>query len=106
MKLTPLSQLARIECGLGYREWLMTRTLTFAAFCLGIVVRAGAFRAEVMPAEINQLPSNMESRQVEEMPDRLRCAFVQGPTKPDGRILEHIAGFFPAGESRKGLEHL
>lgn len=48
-----------------------------------VVVGTSAFRAEMMLFEIKQFPSDLDSSQVEKVPNRLHCDACQGTVKSD-----------------------
>ena len=72
---------------------------------VGVVVGSAAFWSEMMLLEIEQLSSDLEAGEVEEVPNRLQLDLLEGTMKADERIVEYIIGRLPSPEAWVATKH-
>lgn len=72
---------------------------------VGVVVAADPVGAEVLAAEIDKFPADLDGREVEEMPYGLHLGGLESPVEPQHGVLEDVVGLLPALQARASAKH-
>jgi hypothetical protein len=59
-----------------------------------------------MPGQVDELTTNLQSRQTEEITRGLGSDLFQRAAQPQHGALEHVIGLFPTPQSPVGVQHL
>lgn len=73
---------------------------------VAVMMGGGTFGAEMVPRQVDQRPSDLQRRQSEELAHRARTSVLQRAIQPEGRLLHHVVGLFPALQPRISPKHL
>lgn len=79
------------------------RLVGWAMVC--VVVGRHALRAEVVPLEIDELPTDLRAGEIEEVAWRLHLHLGECPVEPHQRVLSDIVGRLPASHLRVLPQH-
>lgn len=97
---SPLVEVVRlvtrlVECSAGVVRWAM----------VGVMVAAHALGSKVLATQVDELATNLERGQVDEVAGIDEVGGVEGPVQPNHGILEHIIGLFPARDAGVAAKH-